>query len=96
MKKYSILILVLVLTAVALTGCRSGGNVTEPTTMPATMPTILPTETTVPPTQQTETDSTEHSTPADESLPMAPDATGTTNGTDPSEEARARSMPRSR
>lgn len=82
MKKYTILFLALVLTALALSGCRSTGNrnegttlpTTQPAIIPETMPTIMPTETTMP-TEHTEPD-TDHVTPTD-ILPE--DGTGTTH-----------------
>ncbi len=65
MKKYGILITVLVLTAVLLTGCRGSNNAptelppttgaTLPTTMPTTMPTTAPT---VAPTTEAPMDAT--------------------------------------
>ena len=56
MKKYSLLILVLVLTALLITGCRRKNTLpTTPSTMPTTMPTTTPTTApTVPTTQATQ------------------------------------------
>lgn len=89
MKKYSILAVVLVLTATVFTGC---GRRRVPETVPHTetiMPTIMPTEapTTVPHTEAT----TEHTTATTEHNNTIPDGTGNaTTATNPSEGSRAR------
>ena len=73
MKKFSILLTILVLTAALLTGCRNPnikptelpppqGATMAPTTMPTTMPTTVPT--TVPPTVVT--DATDDSNATDD------------------------------
>ena len=100
MKKYSILALVLVLTALSLTGCRNPGKVVEPTTVPTTQATTAPTtmpatEATRQPTEHTgeTTNATEHT--AGTTLPgeVIPDTTDTTSATG---EARAHQTPRTR
>lgn len=88
MKKYTILVLALVLTMAALTGCRNTGNMTEPTTMPTTMPTtqpttiptVMPTETVESPTDNPSDNGTGAYDPTGETQDMAPnsDATGET------------------
>ncbi|MBP3672530.1 MAG: hypothetical protein J6J18_01735 [Oscillospiraceae bacterium] len=100
MKKYTILALILVLTAFSLTGCRNPGKNMEPTTVPTThattAPTIMPTtEATHQPTEHTEnnTNATEHTAGTTVPGEVIPDTTDTTNATG---EARARQMPRNR
>lgn len=104
MKKYSILTLVLVLTAVLLTGCRNPGNKVEPTTVPTThattAPTVMPsTETTHQPTEHTENNThatTEHNNPTTHTGDVIPDTTGAAGAVEETGEARARQMPRNR
>lgn len=96
MKKYTILFLALVLTAVALTGCMSTGNMTEPTTMPTTMPATAPTTMpTVPPTHQTETTATQPAA-TDDTMPMAPDSTAATDTMDATDHTQGNATSRTR
>lgn len=97
MKKYSILVLVLVLTVLALTGCWNRKNKMEPTTVPTTemttAPTTMPTtEATHQPTENTAgaNDHTNPGTIPGDADPTATDSTAATG------EGRARHMPRNR
>ena len=60
MKRYTIVTVILVLTALLAAGCRGGGN--PPTTLPTTMPTTAPT------TQATTQPTTGTGLPGDESI----------------------------
>ncbi|MBQ7801152.1 MAG: hypothetical protein IJ375_02370 [Oscillospiraceae bacterium] len=99
MKKYSILFLVLVLTAFSLVGCRNPNKPMEPTTVPTThattaptaAPTVAPTtEATHQPTEHTgaATNATEHTDVATVPGDVVPDTTNAAG------EGRARQMPR--
>lgn len=96
MKKYSILILVLVLTVLTLAGCRNPNgpmdSATVPSTHPSTAPSTMPTEATSRPTEGIEgtTGDGDFTTP---SGPSMPDTSAATDSTGAAGEGRARTMP---
>ena len=99
MKKYSILTLVLVLTAVLLTGCRNPNKNAAPTTVPTTHATTAPT--TMPHTEPATVPHTEPATHATEEHNAATthpteNNTHATDSTAASGEAHARQAPRTR
>lgn len=95
MKKYSILVLVLVLTAALLTGCGCTNRdmATVPTTLPTTAATTAPTHaTTEATTEYTTVPTTETRETIDNGNgPLEDNTTGATNATDGAAEGRARS-----
>lgn len=102
MKKYSIFVLILVLTTLALAGCRNPNGPMDSTTVPTTnvtsAPTTMPTEAATSPSRNTEmpTEVPEYTTPSGSTMPDSTDATDSTNGsnsTTPTGESRARTMP---
>lgn len=98
MKKYSILVLALVLTAALFTGCGCRNNQVSPTTTrPTTVPTTQATEATRATTEATTHATTEPITGTDATIengngPLPTDATGETH-TGAAGEGRARHMP---
>ena len=98
MKKYSILAIMLVLTAAVLTGCRRGGNdmsgATDTTMMPtAEMPTVATTEAATIPTTMPTMDPSE-STMESETETVGTDGFVDTNPTESiSPRGRSRKMP---
>lgn len=91
MKKYTILFLALVLTAMVFTGCMSTAKQPEATTAPTVVPTTAPMPT-VPPTHEPESTATLPSA-TDDTIPLVPDTTDTTDMTD---HAQSRAVPRTR
>lgn len=102
MKKYTILTLVLVLTALTLTGCRNPGKDMAPTTVPTTYATTEPM--TMPSTEATQpavttTPATEQTVPTTITGEDASENTnpgGSTDATEATNEGRARRTPASR